>query len=84
MLERQTMKRAKNIVSIPTTLREDVEILSELLSTEYAYKRLVDYNLIELYSLWYEYSVRNHVVLDLDELIVDSEQVDDFVDWLIA
>ena len=76
------MKRAKVIVSFPPELKCDVEVLSEIIYTDYAYKHLVEYNLIDLYSLWYEYSIRNHIVLDLDELIDDSEQLDNFVEWL--
>lgn len=78
------MKRAKVIVSFPPELKCDVEVLSEIIYTDYAYKNLVEYNLIDLYSLWYEYSIRNHIVLDLDELIDDSEQLDNFVEWLQA
>lgn len=78
------MKRAKVIVSFPPELKCDVEVLSEIIYTDYAYKNLVEYNLIDIYSLWYEYSVRNHLVLDLEELIEDSKQLDSFVKWLQA
>ena len=75
------MKRAKVIMNIPSELREDVELFLEQVNSYLKDEEQV-YNLIEIYSLWHEYTVRYHVLDEFEYLEDDSEVLKDFVRFL--